>query len=118
MIKKIVLALAAASMAAAPSVALQANDTRIRVENRSNTNSIVGILAQNIHGQTFKVLSGGYTISPGYNRILDFDDGSGHNHCIYNIGAVFSNGTTAIRQNVNVCTTVTWHIYDLDNTLE
>lgn len=106
-------------MAAIP-VAAAAQDGRerlIRVENHSNSSHIVSVRIANPHGRVYELLSP-YTISPGYNRTLTFDDGEGHNHCVYNAQVTFANGTYALRHNVNVCVAYSWKVYDIDNVMD
>jgi hypothetical protein len=118
MMKRFLAAAAALAMAVVPLAAVyaQSNDgfnRMVRVENRSNTVNITSVLMENPNGQVFRPLAAGSVISPGYNRILNFDDGQGH--CYYNIRADFANGRVAYQRNVNVCQATVWSIYDLDN---
>lgn len=50
------------------------------------------------------------TISPGYYRVFNVDDGSGH--CRYDFKAVLSDGRYAVTHNVNVCTQASWTVTD------
>jgi len=116
--KKILMSLfAGLSLLATPALADSDGQNRsVRVANYSNTYHLVYVNARNEHGREYDALKGS-AISPGYNRILSFDDGEGHGHCIFFVTARFSNGVTAQRS-INVCTASTWKIADIDNSVE
>jgi hypothetical protein len=60
-------------------------------------------------------LLGSGTIPPGYHARVNFDDGS--RRCFYDLKATFDDGTTVIRNNVNVCVAVAWRIDPFANTI-
>lgn len=116
MFKKLLGGLLALAAVAAPTAALADYSRGVRVMNFSNSSYIVRLTATNEHGRTYDVLSG-MSITPGYNRYLSFNDGEGHNHCLFYVKAIFANGVQAART-LNVCTATNWRIFDLDNDVQ
>ena len=114
MIRNIMIGVAALAMAATPAMAHSQYDTDVNVHNQSGVGRyIVSITITNEHGRSYQLLAP-RTISPGYYRTVDMDDGEGHNHCNYVATARFNNGTYA-RRVIDACNTSNWYIADLDN---
>lgn len=90
--------------------AAQAQDRHVRVINETS-NTLVSFYASNISIPGWEEdMFGLRTLVPGYSVLVNIDDGTGY--CHFDLKAVFSNGSEAVRYNVNVCTTETWTIYD------
>lgn len=115
--RKLLAGLAAISLALAPAVAFASpgDDHTIRVHNESGIGAtIVTVALQNAEGEVYTARNG--TVHAGYYRDIVFDDGTGR--CYYDIAAKFDNGRIARHNNVNVCQTANWHVYDLDSTID
>lgn len=73
--------------------------------------TLVSIYASNIGSESWEedLLQRG-TLAPGGKVRANIDDGTGY--CRYDLKAVFNNGASAIKRNVNVCQIETWTIHD------
>jgi len=119
-VRNILALLAAAAAAALSTPAAADSDGRnrnVRVENHSNLSALIRVTFTNPHGRTYDAMPG-VAIDHGYNRVLSFDDGEGHGHCVYTLRAEFANGVYATRTNLNVCQARVWRIYDVDNRVD
>lgn len=118
MLKKLLLGAALAFTSTAAFADADGQNRAVRVINYSNSHYIVSLTAVNEHGRSYDALpQTQHYISPGYNRILTFDDNEGHNHCNFVVRATFDNGVAAERT-LNVCSATNWNIYDIDNTVD
>jgi hypothetical protein len=91
--------LAAASLFGATSA--QAEDRHVRIINETS-HTIVRFYASNTARTSWEEdILGDDVVPPGDDVNINVDDGSGH--CKFDFKAVFDNGQSLIRQNVNVC---------------
>ena len=95
--------------------AAHAQDRRVLLSNESSY-TLVKFYASNVGTNEWEedILHRG-VLASGYYIDVNVDDGTGY--CHFDFKAVFSNGEEVIRHNVDVCSTLSWTIYDRSNTL-
>jgi hypothetical protein len=94
---------------ASPSAA-QAQDRHVKVINETS-HSMIHFYASNVSRPGWEEdILGRAVLLPDYWVNVNIDDGTGY--CHFDLKAVFSDGSDAIRYNVNVCQVETWTIYD------
>jgi hypothetical protein len=94
------------------STAADAADRRVRIVNDTSFN-MVGLYASNIGANTWQEnIFAGRILKPGKEIVVDMYDGT--QYCRYDFKAVFSDRSTAVQRNVNVCKVETWTVHDGD----
>jgi|SRR5215471_19553366 len=95
--------------------AAKAQDKHVLVDNESS-HALTRFYASNVGTNDWQedILGLGVLRSGRYVNV-NIDDGT--HYCHFDFKAVFANGNQVIRQNVDVCSTLSWTIYDSRNTL-
>jgi len=79
-----------------------ADDRHIQLDNESG-NVVVSFYASEVRSASWEGdILGARVLPPGYFARINLDEGSGH--CYFDFKTRFSNGSTVVRRNVNVCT--------------
>ncbi len=104
MSKKIRAVMAAAVLIGSSLVAVSsasAEDRRVRIINETN-HTIVRFYASNVSQNDWEEdILGRDVLRPGQSVVINVDDGSGY--CKYDFKAVFDDGDSLVRNNVDVC---------------
>lgn len=94
--------------------AAQAQDRHVLVNNESSY-TLVRFYASNVGTNDWQEdILGRGVLAPGYYVNVNIDDGTGY--CHFDLKAAFSSGQEVIRRNVDICTVLSWTIYDHWNT--
>lgn len=90
--------------------AAQAQDRRVYIINNTSA-TMTNFYASNINRSGWEEDILGSDVLPSGSRIrINIDDRSGH--CLFDLKAVFNNGTTATINNFNVCRMNSWTVTD------
>ncbi len=85
-------------------------DRRVRIKNDTSY-YILAFYASNTSRTDWEEdILGDEIITPYTAAVINIDDGSGY--CLYDLKAVFADGETVERHDVNVCETTEWRLYE------
>lgn len=85
-------------------------DRRVRVNNNTS-HTMVALHGSSIRSKSWEEnMIAGRPVPSGNSIVANFDDGTGE--CMFDLQAVFSNGSKAEKRRVNVCVEDTWTIVD------
>jgi hypothetical protein len=111
MLKKIILGtLSAASLGLAYLGPAQAADRHVRIINETSRNMIRFYASNTTRTRWEENILHGSVLRPGQSVNVNIDDGTGR--CMFDMRAEFSGGKYAERRNFNVCTGLSWTVYD------
>ncbi|MGZ8362340.1 MAG: hypothetical protein ACXW3D_00640 [Caulobacteraceae bacterium] len=83
-----------------------AENRHVEIDNQTG-HTIVEFYASNVDENDWEEdILGRDTLDSGESVDVNIDDGTGH--CMYDFKAVFSDGDTLIKRNINVCTVETY----------
>lgn len=92
----------------ATAVPALAQDRHVKVVNKTGV-TMVALYGSNVGSDSWEEdILGGDVLESGHIVNVNFDDGSGY--CKYDLKAVFEDGDSVIKRNVNVCEVGTWTI--------